>query len=202
MALHPVGPLPASTYWRRRLVLVLVVVLPLLLARSCLGGGSTPRPGPSSSPTPTHSPLPSPTASRTASHPPAALTTCRDSALTLSTRTDTSDYKVGSTVRVTLTITNTSRVGCRRDLGPGAMEVLVYSGPERIWSSDDCAADTTSSVQTLRAGGSLQTTVSWSGKRSARGCPTPRTTADPGTYVARARIGTLQASRSVFRLHR
>jgi hypothetical protein len=199
MALHPVGPLPASTYWRRRLVLVLVVVLPLLLARSCLGGGSTPRPRASSSPTPTHSSQPSPT--HTPSHPSTTLATCPDSALTLSTRTDTADYTVGSTVRVTLTIANTSRVGCRRDLGPGAVEVLVYSGQERIWSSDDCGADTTSSVQTLRAGGSLQTTVSWSGKRSARGCPTPRTTADPGTYVARAHIGTLQASRSVFRLH-
>jgi hypothetical protein len=39
MALHPVGPLPASTYWRRRLVLLLGIVLVVLLVRSLLPDG-------------------------------------------------------------------------------------------------------------------------------------------------------------------
>lgn len=197
MALHPVGPHSASTYWRRRGLLLLAIVLPVLLARSCLGGGSTPSPRPSTSPTPSHSSRPSPTPSRT----PAGIALCRDAALSLSTRTDAPTYPAGTTVRITLTITNTSRVACRRDLGAGVTEVLVYSGQDRIWSGDDCGSDTAKSVQTLRAGASLETTVAWTGKRSARGCPTPRPVADPGTYVVRAHLGTLQAARTVFRLH-
>src|SRR3954462_2263550 len=54
MALSPVGPLPASTYWRRRLVLLLALIAVVLLARMAFGGdsaadGSTASPKPSPS---------------------------------------------------------------------------------------------------------------------------------------------------------
>jgi hypothetical protein len=201
MVLQPVGPQPASTYWRRRLLLLVVLVLVVLGAKSCVGGGSSPT-GAGSHPTPSVTTHPT----RTASPRPSATratgpVTCPDSALTLTPTTDVPQYTVGSTVRVTVTVKNVSSAGCRRDLGGGALEVLVYSGPDRIWSSDDCASDQGRSVQTLPPGGSLQTTVSWAGKRSARGCTGSKAQAKPGTYTVRARLGTLHSGATVFRLH-
>jgi len=199
--LHPVGPLPASTYWRRRAVLLGVLVLVLLLVRSALGGdGGDPAAAPGGA---------TPTATRkaTATRAPSATPTrrpgtgtCSDRALRLTTRTDVRSYPAGTTPKITVTVTNTSGTTCRRDLGGRALEVLVYSGADRIWSNDDCSPDTAASVQTLRAGATLETSVSWSRARSAPGCPSGRPQAQPGTYVVRARLGTLEAERAVFSL--
>lgn len=202
MVLHPVGPLPASTYWRRRLVLLIGLVVLVLLLRSCAGG--SPRPA-SHGGTPSATPSPSATASVTATPRPsptraAGPVACPDRLLTLSAASATPTAPAGSTVRFTLTVKNTGADACRRDLGGGALEVLVYSGRDRIWSSDDCGTDKSVSVQTLPAGGSLQSGVSWLGKRSARGCPAAQPVARPGTYTVRARVGTLQSGSSVFRL--
>jgi len=201
MALHPVGPLPAATYWRRRAVLLGVVVLVLLLVRSALGGdGPEPVAAPGS-PTPsvTRAPSttrpPTPTATR-----PGGTGTCADRALRLTTRTDARSYPAGTAPKITVTVTNTSGTTCRRDLGGKALEVLVYSGQDRIWSNDDCSPDTASAVQTLRAGATLETSVTWQRRRSAPGCPSGRPEAQAGTYVVRARLGTLEAERRVFSL--
>ena len=196
--LHPVGPLPASTYWRRRLVLLVGLVVLALLLRSCAGGGAKPV---SHGSTPTPTPTPSVTASpRPSATVVAGPLTCPDSALTLTAVPGTPTAPAGSTVRFTLTVRNTGSVACRRDLGGGALEVLVYSGTDRIWSSDDCSTDKGRSVQMLAAGGSLESTVSWVGKRSAAGCPKDEPVARRGTYTVRARLGTLRSGRSVFRL--
>ncbi|HTL24248.1 MAG TPA: hypothetical protein VL281_09485 [Mycobacteriales bacterium] len=200
MVLHPVGPLPASTYWRRRLVLLVGIVVLVLLLRSCVGGGAKPvSHGSTPTPTPTASASshPSPTATPTRAAGPLA---CPDTSLTLTAVPGTPTAPAGSTVRFTLTVRNTGSVACRRDLGGGALEVLVYSGTDRIWSSDDCSTDKGRSVQTLAAGGSLESTVSWAGKRSAAGCPKDEPVARRGTYTVRARLGTLRSGRSVFRL--
>lgn len=204
MVLHPVGPLPASTYWRRRLVLLVGLVVLALLLRSCAGGSPKPaahRTTPSATPSPSASPraTPSATASPTPTRAAGPLT-CADAALTLSAAPAAPTAPAGSTVRFTLTVKNTGSVACRRDLGGGALEVLVYSGNDRIWSSDDCGTDKSVSVQPLPAGGSLQSGVSWLGKRSARGCPKDQPVARPGTYTVRARVGTLRSGASVFRL--
>ena len=97
-------------------------------------------------------------------------------------------------------VRNASQVACRRDLGGRALEVQVFSGADRIWSSDDCSADTARSVQLLAPGKTLQTTVSWAGTRSRPGCTGPRAEAQAGTYTVRARLGTLRSPASVFRI--
>jgi hypothetical protein len=138
----------------------------------------------------------------TARPTPVVVGTCSDSAVRVTVRTDAKEYPVGSSPRFVVTVTNTSASPCRRDLGPGAVEVVVSSGTDRIWSSDDCGASTGSEVLTLKAGASLEQTVAWSGKRSARGCPTasPRPAAKAGYYRVVARVGTLRSAPAVFRL--
>lgn len=199
MVLHPVGPLPTSTYWRRRLVLLASLVLVVLLTRSCVGGGAEKRTGTHPTPSPTvgvtHSPTPRPTGTGAA-----GPVSCRDGALTLTTSTDAGQYKVGATPRITLTVTNVSAHSCRRDLGDGALTVLVYSGSDRIWSSDDCSTAKGVSLQTLSTGARLQTTTTWNGKRSAPGCGGSKAQARPGTYTVRAKIDTLESTTSVIRI--
>ena len=198
MVLHPVGPLPVATYWRRRLVLLVALVVLLLVARSCVGGGAD-RSGTTPTPTPTvrttHSPSPRPSPTRAAG--PVA---CDDGALELTTATDAKQYQAGATPRITLTVKNVSSATCRRELGDSALEVLVYSGSDRIWSSDDCNAQPGTAVQALRPGATLETTKTWDGKRSAQGCSDPRREASPGTYTVRAHVGTLTSKISVFRI--
>jgi hypothetical protein len=209
MALNPVGPLPASTYWRRRAVLLLGVLAVLLLVRSCAGGGGTTRKDSlSSTPKPTATAkavTPRPTAVRSTTPPTtppvAASPLCADAQLTLTATTDASTYGPGGTPRITLSVKNTSATACRRDLGEGAVEFLVFSGQDRIWSSDDCSPSTATGIATLPAGGSQAIVRTWPGRRSKPQCAGTKAPAAPGTYVATVRLGTLRNSSAGFTIH-
>ncbi len=195
MVMHPVGPLPASTYWRRRLVLGGSVLVLLLVAKSCTGGGgaTTPKPTPTPKPSVTASPTPKPTVQ------PAAAA-CPDTALTLTTTTDAETYAAGATPRITLVIKNTGAAACRRDLGAGAVELLVFSGTDRVWSSDDCNPSTAKALTSLPAAGAQSVVKTWPGTRSLPGCAGSKATAKLGTYRVVARVGTLKVDGAVFRL--
>jgi hypothetical protein len=202
--MHPVGPLPASTYWRRRAVLLAVVVLLLLLVKACAGGGDSPkktastRPTPTPTPTVSHSASPSP--SPTASRPPVtAGGACPDSALRLRVTSDAETYPVGGEPVFTLVVTNTSATACTRDLGSKVVSLRVVSGTARTWDSDDCTDGRDSTPTRLAPGKSVQVVrLKWSGKRSQSGCPTPRAQASAGTYQVTGTLGTLTSPRVVF----
>ena len=210
MALQPHGPLPASTYWRRRLVLLAVlVVLLVLVLKAC--GGDDPKPSALTVPkaTPTAkaspakaspakpSPVPSPTPTR--SPVPAAPKACSDAVLQVTVESDAATYKSGAAPRFTLTVRNTGTVACTRALGPDAVELRVFSGEDRIWSSDDCNDAKGQGVLTLPAGQARATTVQWPGKRTKPGCDVGDV-AQPGTYRVSARVGDLVRQGSVFRI--
>lgn len=205
MALQPVGPLPASTYWRRRVVLgVAALGVLLIVAKACGGGAATKAAqiGRAASPTPSRavSAAPSPVvAPPPASASPAPLQTCPDVVLEVTTQSDAEAYRSGATPRFTLTVRNTGTVACLRALGPAAVELRVFSGEDRIWSSDDCSTSKEQGVQTLPAGAARATTILWSGKRSKPGCQSG-STAQPGTYRVSARVGSLIRQGSVFRV--
>ena len=203
MALQPVGPLPASTYWRRRvLVLVVLAVVLLLVLKAC--GGEDKKDtlaGPSSSPSPSAaaSPQPSPSPSVSPSPKPAPILTCRDTVLQITTESDAESYKSGAAPKFTLTVRNIGSVPCRRALGPDAVELRVFSGEDRIWSSDDCNKATGQGVVTLAAGAGNALTVQWIGKRTKPGCDIGDV-AQPGTYRVSARVGDIVRQGSVFRI--
>ncbi|MCW2601029.1 MAG: hypothetical protein JWM02_2858 [Frankiales bacterium] len=201
MALHPVGPLPVSTYWRRRAVLLVGVLVLLLVVRSCAAGGTPRRAAVTSTARATASPTASPLPTRTTAPPAATAALCTDSALTLSSTTDAATYGLGATPRITLTIKNSSATACRRDLGSGAVELLVFSGADRIWSSADCSPSTASSRVTLPPGGTQAVIRIWPGTRSAPGCGGTKAAALAGTYKVVARVGTLRQDGVFFRLH-
>lgn len=199
MVMHPVGPLPASTYWYRRAGLLLVLLVLLLVVRSCGGSdGGTPRA--SSTPSPTVAPTSAPTASTRPTVAPAAAGLCADGALTLTTTTDAETYAVGSRPKITLSIVNSSSALCRRDIGSKAVELLVFSGTDRVWSSDDCATGAAAPPTALPPGAAQSVLKTWPGTRSKPGCEGSQAQAKPGTYRVVARVGTLRVEGAVFRI--
>lgn len=204
MAVQPVGPLPASTYWRRRLLLLGGLLLAVVLVAKACGGQPKPasQAGPVSSPTPSTgaSPRASASASAPAASPsPAQPQDCSDAVLEVTTTSDAEVYKSGDAPRFTLTVRNTGPVACRRALGPDAVELRVLSGEDRIWSSGDCNTTKGQGVLTLPAGAARAMTVQWLGKRTKPGCVIGQT-ALPGTYRVSAHVGSIVRQGSVFRI--
>ena len=201
MALHwrPVGPLPEATYWRRRAVVALAALALLVVSVLLLGaasGDDTLEPAPGATPQPTDTDTPSPTPSASA----AAVEECPDDVLEVQARTDAADYAVGARATLTLSVRNTGDAPCRRALGQGAVELVITSGDDRIWSSDDCAPGGGADEVVLQPGASQTARASWPGTRSAAGCPPDQPPARAGTYRVTGRVGDLTVPGMVFRL--
>lgn len=203
--MEPVGPLPASTYWRRRAVAVAVLVLVLLLVLKACGGddgdsGASPEelspvvttsaPAPSTPTTPAVTPAPTATAA------PVACTAANG--LRITAVADRRTYPLGTSARLTMTIANTGKAPCRVGLGQGSLEFRVASGNDRIWSSDDCSPGGPAGLTVLDAGDKRAAALSWSLTRSAPGCASDRVAVRPGTYVLAARVGTTNSPKFSF----
>lgn len=207
MALHwrPVGPEPASTYWQRRAAVAAAVLVPLVLLTTLLGGDdeadtlagapSTETAAPSLAPTP--GPTPQVSAAPTPTAP--AVPICQPDALKISADADKEAYPVGASPRLSLSVTNTGAAPCTRDLGQAAVELLVTSGKDRIWSSDDCNPGGPKTVTTLQPGKAAVQRLSWDGRRSRPGCTGAKERAAAGTYRVSGRVGQLRVEGDVFR---
>jgi hypothetical protein len=114
--------------------------------------------------------------------------------------TGESFYPPGTTATLTVQVTNTSAVPCRRDLGQAALELLVYAGKTRVWSSDDCNPGGGHALVTLRAGQTFGSTVQWGRQTSAPGCPSGRPKATAGAYQLVARSLSLSSAPAPFSL--
>jgi hypothetical protein len=202
VVLRPVGDLPPSVYWVRRLLVAgaLVVVVALVWWLWPNGGDAAPTGGqPTTSPTPTVSGspstgAPSPTASETKtkastksskpSKPP-----CQDSAIEVTVSTDAKTYTSDEQPAITFAVENVSDQTCSRDIGQGANELQITSGGEQVWSSDDCNPGGEPDIDNLGPGDRFMQTVTWPRDQSSQGCPTPQEDASPGTYQVIARNG-------------
>jgi hypothetical protein len=198
-----VGPLPAETYWRRRAVVGLLVVALVAGLVWLLGGrgDDTLEPGERSTADPTAEPTAGsdesdagPKAEPTAE--PAAA--CADDVLEVEAVSESAEQPAGASARLTLTVRNTGPVPCRRGLGQGAVELVITSGDDRIWSSDDCAPGGDEGEVVLEPGASQSARATWPGTRSAPDCPPEQAAAAPGTYRVNGRVGDLNVPGMVF----
>ena len=139
------------------------------------------------------------TPTKTASPP--AITSCPDSAIKVTALTDASSYAAGAKPHLTVSVTNTGTVSCKRDIGRAAMGLLIMSGSARTWSSDDCAPGGQAAVNTLKPGQVFSSTVIWNRTTSKSGCPAGQPAAAAGTYTLTARNLTLKSTPVTFVLH-
>jgi hypothetical protein len=211
--LHPVGKLPAAVYWRRRAVLLAVLLavlgggawlaLTLLSARDSASGASPAsgvRPVPQlervvpswesvATPTP---PLVTAAAVPDAAAPtvpaPVAGSPCTDDMISLEVRTP-GTAAVGSKPTFELLIANVSAVPCVRALDKGLQELLLYDlSGNRIWGSNDCFPEASSDLRTLAPGEVVTIPVVWGGLTSEPTCTAPRAAPASGSYLVRGRL--------------
>ncbi len=216
MLLHPRGPLPPSVYWRRRITVVAGVLLFLYVLGSCAFGGDGKK-TPSSSgvaassarTTPGASTSPKPAASSTSkaatSASPSATaaanpsTPCAKTAIKVTAAANAGSFAAGVEPELTLTVTNIGKTACTRDLGPAQTELQVTSGPDRIWSSDDCAAKAAANPTVLKPEETKTFKVTWKRTRS-KPCDGTKPAAQPGNYRVFGRVGDITSAPDAFRL--
>lgn len=221
--LHPVGKLPAAVYWRRRLVLlgVLLVLLGgagwgghLLMRRTASAAGrSATATRPAGTPAlervvPPFAALltPSPMASAIPSVAPRTPPgprpggPCSDAMLGVVVHAPPS-APVGSTTTFSLVVTNVSAVPCVRVLDKGLQEIVLLDAQgHRTWGSNDCFPEASSDRRLLAPHQAVAFPVVWAGLTSAPACKAPRVRPRPGAYVLRARIAGLPSPNRPFRL--
>jgi hypothetical protein len=179
--LNPKGPEPASVYWIRRAAIVVVAITLVIalwwLIGSLRGGGSSsagtaaqPSDAPSSSAATSGAASAAPSAAAS-SNQAAPVTACPDSVIKVDATTDAATYPVGSTPKLTLTITNTGDVACKRDVGPKANSLEITSGGYHVWSSDDCNAGDKTKVIKMQPGDKFASSITWDGHLTQKGCP-------------------------------
>jgi hypothetical protein len=214
--LHPVGKLPAAVYWRRRLV-VLAVLLAFLGGGTWLGfalaaRGEAEGAESSSSASRSHVRVPAldrvlpsvesirtpgvpataeVTAAEVAPAPgPAAGGPCTDDMIALAVRTPGS-AAVGSKATFELVVQNVSAVPCTRALDKGLQELLLHDpAGNRLWGSNDCFPEASTDPRTLGPGETVAFPVVWGGLTSEPTCTAARVPPAPGSYLLRGRLDT------------
>jgi len=207
---HPVGPEEPQVYWRRRLMLGLAALVTLIVIIQSITGGKEPVPavasGAPSSEALVTSSAPSPVPSVVLASPttavlqPTAQPTvpvvadgeCSDADTSIRVEVDRETTAVGEGVHIKMIVKNISAVTCKRDVGSGANEVTVISGPALIWSTDHCNPSTDKDLVELAPGQEWSVNVVWIGKQTAKGCKV-RNMAEPGAYWAHGRNASLNS---------
>ncbi|MGA4668877.1 hypothetical protein ACPCG0_03610 [Propionibacteriaceae bacterium Y1923] len=262
--LHPVGPEPEETYWKRRAaVLAILVVVLILLAwgisslfnRSDDTSGtpvqvstspestlsdppttpgttpestdpestgtesteteSTPTGTESGSPGATPEATPSSTASTSATESTApasspATTSASPSPSSspsptgpvLCTASDvvvevSGAQRVNTGRTINLNIALTSKSPCVLDFTETPFELRIYSGSDRIWSTNDCSSYRFGGQASLTPGGTWTHTIPWNTRRSLGDCQLDSRFLLPGTYVATALVSGGEPSQHV-----
>ncbi len=197
--MHPVGPEPASVYWRRRIIVVIgiLIVLGLLWWLISLSGGSAPTSSASPSPLPTlTSAAPGTSASPSASVSGAP---CADTDIEVTVTTEQQAYSVGGPVEFVMKISNTGTVPCVRDVGTIANTFVVTSGGFDVWNSDACSSSEEAQEEEIPAGEAFAVKGTWDGTVTANGCDNA-TPAEAGAYQVEASNGDVVSEPVTFSL--
>jgi hypothetical protein len=198
--MHPVGPEPASVYWRRRIIVIIgiLVVLGLLWWLISPGGSSAPA---SSSASPTPLPTLTSAAPTTSASPSTSVSgaPCADTDITVSVTTDQQTYSVGGPVEFVMKISNTGTVPCVRDVGTLANTFVITSGGFDVWNSDACSSGDESQEEEIPAGEAFAVKGTWDGTVTANGCENA-TPAEAGAYQVEASNGEVVSEPVTFGL--
>jgi hypothetical protein len=159
-------------------------------------GDQTPDPGGSAStPSRDASPKPSATASEGSG--------CQQNLISVTAATDKPSYGAGEEPLLTLKVTNNNKVPCEVNIGTSQMEFLITSGSDRIFSSQDCQADSTDLTKTIAPGKSETANLPWQRNRTVQGCDSvgAKPGADGAYYVFTARLADRTSPKAIFQLN-
>lgn len=131
---------------------------------------------------------------------PAATTGCEDSDVVVRAETDAPAYGSGENPTLILEVANEGKSPCEVNVGTDAMEFLVTSGDDRIFSSTDCQVDAEPLMMTLEPGKSEKARFTWERNRTAPGCTSVEANPQPGTYVLITKLDKKSSKKTVFEL--
>lgn len=124
---------------------------------------------------------------------------CADSDIAVRATTQASVFPVGSQPRLGMTVTNTGKVPCVRDVSGTLQVYTVYTAAgHRVWSTADCVPGTGHEVRQFAPGQSAGFLIVWSGKTSDPGCTATRVRVKAGEYKLIAQLGTLPSKPVAF----
>ncbi|MGW6279116.1 hypothetical protein [Kribbella sp. NPDC055071] len=214
--LRPVGHLPASVYWfRRGLVLAVVVLLFFLVSRLVPGGGdadntaaSGPQPNPSGAPVgPTATPSATPkttekksdkTTEPTKTSPPADKK-CAGSDVTIAVLPGSRKVVSGSILNFVVQL-NAVSDECKATVDSTQLVLTVQSGKDLIWTTTHCGKAILAATLVVAKGKQAATTIGWSGQRSGPGCLPGQPVAKPGTYTVKAEFDGRASAAQAFQI--
>jgi len=181
-------PLPASVYWRRRIVvfgglLVAIAVVVLIVVRPGFGQTGT-------------TPVPEPEAVEQEVTP-----ACAPSQIELVARTDKQNYDSSEVPQLWLEVTNTWSTECELQVGTDLQRYVITSGPDQIWASDDCQRVKTPNSIILAPGETQGTeSIPWDRTRSTpQTCDSasrPLVKAQGASYHLRVFLGPLSSEKT------
>jgi hypothetical protein len=198
------GPLPASVYWRRRIVLLGVGLLLVLLAGKVFGGdgdggkdravdranqvsgeptGSVPSDPTTDTPKQRKKP-------KTPQEPVLAQPDgpCADSDILITPSVE--EAIAGRPVKVTLELHTATAEACTWRVSANHVTMKITSGSDLIWTSQQCPRAVPVQDVVVRRDVTTFVDVPWKARRSDDGCPVETQWALPGTYnVAAAALG-------------
>lgn len=194
--------LPAEVYWRRRLLLLaLVIALAWGVVRLWPGGAETPASVAAPGPTPSSTPEPSASAPSTEAEPdpePASQT----ATVTLAAPSADCDpeqvritpsvaegQEAGDDVAIDLVVSTTSSTPCTLKPADAALVAVISAGDTAIWDSDVCSGALLTAPVALSPRWSTVAPTTWNGRRSGPACSDGEDRAPAGTYTMR--VGTL-----------
>ncbi|MEV4902029.1 hypothetical protein AB0K08_11865 [Citricoccus sp. NPDC055426] len=215
--LRPQSP---AVYRRRRLVAVvlLVVVLALLVtlvwwlvslfrpAPDETGSSPSSSTGQSASPaatdsgTPSGTPPPSASGSPAASADAAAAGDCPPGDIVISAATDQPTYTDGEEPVLELRVDNTGQEPCEANLGTSQQVFTVYSGSDRIFSTEDCQVDGEDAMVEISPDEQERARLTWPRVRTGPDCAEIDSDPRSGTYRLEVSLGELQAQPVSFNL--
>jgi hypothetical protein len=160
------------------------------------GASEVPTDDPSASPSSTDDLSASPSSTEAS---PSAVA-CQPGDLVISAATDRQSYPEGEDPVLELRVDNTGDEPCEANLGTSQQVFTVYSGSDRIFSTQDCQVDGEDTMVEISPDGQERSRFTWPRTRSAPDCAQVGSEPRSGTYRLEVSLGELSAQPVSFTL--
>lgn len=193
--------LPAEIYWRRRLLVLAVVIGLVWVGLRVFGDEAEP-----------DRPVATPTATTPATTPVAALVNGKVK-VTLETGTAQCDPEkvrvspavkggqhVGGRVKVAMSVSTTEKKPCVVNPKTADLLVVISANKAPVWDSDVCKTALLSKPVAVSPPWTTVVETTWSGRGSGPNCSPDQGYASPGTYVIKSATLGGEPGQATFRL--
>ncbi|VXB94953.1 hypothetical protein [Citricoccus sp. K5] len=130
----------------------------------------------------------------------AAAGNCPPGDIVISAATDQPTYGDGEEPVLELRVDNTGEEPCEANLGTTQQVFTVYSGSDRIFSTEDCQVDGQDALVEISPDEQERARFTWPRVRSAEDCGETATEPRSGTYRLEVSLGELKAQPVTFNL--